>query len=93
MRNSEREKRKKKKRATCIDEMAKIDYKLNKDEREKGEKEVWSILIGDCQPEMVNKHNVGLVNNNFFIDYLKWEGGFQNLDIFTRECHWTSRWM
>ena len=28
-------------------EREKIDYKLNKDEREKGEKEAWSIWIGD----------------------------------------------
>lgn len=58
-------------------EREKIDYKLNKDGREKGEKEAWSIWIGDCQPEMVNKHHVRLVNNIFFYRLFKVGGGFK----------------
>lgn len=40
-------------------------------------------LNRDCQQEMVNKHHVCLVNNNFFEDYLKWER-----DSESEHFHW-----
>lgn len=36
-----------------------------------------AFWIGDCQPEMVNKHHVCLVNNIFFYRLFKVGGGFK----------------